>query len=95
MQSNDIQHKIIEIIGDLGKPVESINAHTPLIGPQAFVKSRELVELLLALEEFAEDDLKVKFDWASDSAMSTGRSVYRTVGSLADHLAGLAMQKTG
>jgi len=31
----------------------------------------------------------VHFDWTSDSAMSANRSVYRTVASLADHIASL------
>jgi hypothetical protein len=62
-----------------------------LLGCDAVLNSRELVELLLALEEFADEKLGVKFDWTSDSAMSEARSAFRTLGSLAAHVADLAV----
>jgi hypothetical protein len=67
----------------------SLTPDTPLLGSGSPLKSRELVELLLAVEEFAEDRMGVRFDWTSDKAMSEAHSLFRTVGSLADHLAGL------
>ena len=67
-------------------PVESIVGETQLIGPKAVLKSRELVEVLLSLEDFAEERLGAEFDWTSDSAMSQTRSVFRTVDALARHL---------
>jgi hypothetical protein len=42
--------------------------------------------LLLAVEDFAKEQLGVNWDWTSDSAMSEARSVLRSVGSLARHL---------
>lgn len=72
-------------------PPGDLTENTRLIGCDAALNSRELVELLLALEEFAEQRLGINFDWTSDSAMSEARSVYRTLGSLAEHVAGLAV----
>lgn len=68
---------------------ERLDAQTALIGPQAVLKSRALVELLLALEEYAEESLGVVFDWMSDRAMSPKNSPYRSIGTLAEHLHGL------
>ena len=45
--------------------------------------------LLIAVEEFARDNLGATFDWTSDSAMSEARSVLRNVGSLTKHLSEL------
>ena len=69
-----------------GRAAESLNNETPLIGPQRCVRSRELVELLLSVEEFAEDRMGVTFNWTDDSAMSEGRSIFRSIGTLAAHV---------
>jgi hypothetical protein len=78
-----------EVSAISGVPVSKLSESTALIGGETVLNSRGLVELLVALEEFSEDKLHVQFDWTSDSAMSTKRSVYRTVGSLADHISSL------
>ena len=74
-----------------GVSAESVSEATRLIGGNSGLNSLNLVELLLALEEFSEDTLHVRFDWTSDSAMSENRSILRTIGSLADHIAGLSI----
>lgn len=63
-----------------------IGPDTALIGPQACVSSRELVELLLAIEDFVVQQ-GGEFDWTSDSAMSAARSAFRTVATLAELVA--------
>jgi len=63
-----------------------LDADTTLIDSQSPIQSRELVELMLLLEEHMEDELDVEFDWTSDSAMSEARSIFRNIGSLAEHL---------
>lgn len=73
-----------------GAAAANVSENTPLIGAGTALTSRDLVELLVALEEFCEERLHVHFDWTSDSAMSESRSVFRTVGSLADHIASLS-----
>ena len=86
--------KLVEVIAcelaDItGREAGDFSSATPLIGSGAEVRSRELVELLLALEEYAAENLGVNFDWSGDSAMSEARSIFRTVGTLAEHIGGL------
>ncbi len=79
-----------EVSAISGLPQSKLSESTPLIGGETVLTSRGLVELLVALEEFCEEKLHVQFDWTNDSAMSTKRSVYRTIGSLADHISSLS-----
>ena len=83
--------KIISIIKEVAgdKQDIAISADSSLVGENAIISSRELVEVLLAIEEYAEDELGVEFDWTSDSAMSERRSMFRTPASLAEYLASL------
>lgn len=71
------------LIGDTSSPVTT---ETPLIGANRAVDSADLVVLLLAVEDYARENLGFQWDWTSDSAMSEARSVLRNVGSLAEHL---------
>jgi len=83
----DIVRKIRDLLVEYADlPLDSTDENTLLIGSQAVIKSRVVVELMLALEDYAEEELGFQFDWSSDSAMSEVRSVMRTVGTLADHL---------
>ena len=78
-----------EVSALTGKPAESVNDATVLVGTGRVVDSADLVMLLIAVEEFARDNLGATFDWTSDSAMSEARSVLRNVGSLTKHLSEL------
>ena len=82
-----------EVAALTGKPLDSITPDTVLIGTNRVVDSADLVMLLIAVEEFAQDTLGATFDWTSDSAMSAARSVLRNVGSLSRHLSELAPAK--
>lgn len=75
--------EVAMLIGDTGV---TVTADTPLIGANRAVDSADLVVLLLAVEDYARDNLGFQWDWTSDSAMSEARSVLRNVGSLAEHL---------
>ena len=66
-----------------------VTADTILVGQNRIVDSADLVVLLLAVEDFAKEQLGVQWDWTSDSAMSEARSVLRSVGSLSRHLSEL------
>lgn len=79
---------LIASAGDV--PVDRVAENMALIGPESALSSRQLIEVLLELEEFAEDELGTEFDWTSDSALSLSRSVLRTVGVLTDHLYSLS-----
>ncbi len=84
---DEIVAKVKGLLVELGSLSETeITEDTALIGPGATIKSRVIVEILLALEEYAEDELDAEFDWTSDSAISIERSVFRAVGPLAKHL---------
>jgi|TARA_B100001964_G_scaffold136270_1_gene150360 acyl carrier protein len=65
---------------------QTFSENTPLIGEQRSIKSVELVELLLGLEEYVEDNLNVKFDWSGDSAMSERKSILKSVDTLSEHI---------
>ena len=65
---------------------QSFSENTHLIGEQRSIKSIELVELLLRLEEYVEDKLNAKFDWSGDSAMSERRSILRSIDTLSEHI---------
>lgn len=68
------------------KDSKEFNDTTQLVGENRSIKSVELVELLLSLEEYVEDNLKVKFDWSGDSAMSERRSILRNIDTLSQHI---------
>jgi hypothetical protein len=78
-----------ELAAITGRDREMFSKRTVLIGSTAEIKSRQLVELLLAVEDFAADRLGKTFDWTSDSAMSEARSIFRTVETLAARVASL------
>lgn len=92
MSSNDVQNSVVEFLletlrmmkldGDLLEDVV-IDEKVRLIGGDSVIDSRSVVELLLALEEFLEDEYDASFDWSSDRAMSMKRSPFRTPLSLA------------
>jgi acyl carrier protein len=90
MAHEAIQAAIINAAADIvGERAQGFNAETKLVGDAAVLKSRELVELLLNLEEYCEDELGVEFNWQNDAAMSQRRSAFRTIGSLAEYIGAL------
>ncbi|MFK7738091.1 MAG: hypothetical protein AB8B50_18840 [Pirellulaceae bacterium] len=85
----DVLVKLVSMVNEIQETHnEDVSADDALIGDSAVISSRELVEMLLAVEEFAEDELEVEFDWTSDSAMSMKRSPFRNLRVLAKHLVG-------
>ncbi len=85
-----IDLRLKEIISEiLELSLDKITSNMTLLGDSAEIKSRELVEILLEIEDFMEDDYSVEFDWASDSAMSDANSNYKTVETLTKYLESL------
>ena len=79
----DIKHDVFQLIlKGIGDKTIQVTDDTPLIGDGKVLDSMKLVELCLALEDFAEEK-GFEFDWTSDQAMSRSRSMFRTAGSLA------------
>lgn len=84
---DEVQNFISAEVSSLIGPSEAtIDVDTPLIGHNRVLDSADLVVLLLAVEDYARENLGFDWDWTSDSAMSEARSVLRNIGSLADHL---------
>ena len=63
-----------------------VNKDTILLGEESLVRSRELVEILLEIEDFMEDEFSFEFDWSSNSAMSEANSNYKTITTLTNYL---------
>ena len=84
MKKSDIEQEIIEIVRSLDETESAdIDLASPLIGDNSMLDSMKLVDLCISLEDKAAD-LDFEFDWTSDVAMSKSRSIFRTVGSLAN-----------
>ncbi len=78
----DIRQSVFQIILDeTENKAFHITDDTPLIGESSIVDSMKLIQLCLALEDFAEEK-GFEFDWTSDQAMSRSRSMFLSVGSL-------------
>ena len=91
---NNIENYLIKELALICKdPKKKFSSSTPLVGPERALKSIELVELLLKIEDYVEEKFNSKFNWADNSAMSETRSVLRTVNSLAKHIAELSSKK--
>jgi acyl carrier protein len=79
--------KAKEIVKDVVKKVlnkkNEIRDDTSLIGTDSLLDSMKLVEVCVALEDFAEEN-GFDFDWTSENAMSISRSMFRTIITLAD-----------
>ncbi|MDB0060533.1 hypothetical protein N9F05_00630 [bacterium] len=87
LNKNQISNFIITQLKSICKnDPQEFNINTQLVGEQRSIKSVELVELLLAIEEYVEDNLNVKFDWSGDSAMSERRSILKNIDTLSDHI---------
>lgn len=97
MNSNDakkiVRQAIISAMTENGNDTENlITDETQLIGGESLLDSMKLVEVCLALEDAAED-AGFQFDWTSETAMSKSRSMFRTVGSLAEEFATQSKQQ--
>ena len=58
-----------------------LNSKTKLISEESILDSMGIVEVCVALEDFA-DEHGFEFDWTSETAMSQSKSMFRTVESL-------------
>ena len=93
MDRNNIVRFLISTVNDIRAQANApelldISEDTALFGRDGALGSLMLVELMLALEDFCTEN-GIKFVWASDSAMSQRRSVYRSVASLTDFVLSL------
>ena len=90
----NIENYIIKELALICKDTKrTFSYSTALVGPDRALRSIELVELLLKMEDYVEEKFNSKFNWADNSAMSETRSVLRTVNSLANHIVELSTKK--
>ena len=77
---------VISVINDALEGKAEISEEMHLIGSESLLDSMKLVEMCLALEDIA-DEHGFEFDWTSEAAMSKARSMFRSVGALAEEFA--------
>ncbi len=83
LSSEFIKSEIFNQISQLLEDVSlTVIDDMPLIGGESVLDSMRLVELCLVLEDMA-SARGFEFDWTSEAAMSSSRSMFRTAGSLA------------
>ena len=94
LSKGDVEKFIIKELSIICKePEGSYSSKTQLVGEKRSIKSMQLVEILLKMEDYVEENFNSEFNWADNSAMSETRSVLRTVGSLAEHIVKLNSKK--
>tara|TARA_B100000900_G_C19947044_1_gene460103 strand:+ start:231 stop:497 length:267 start_codon:yes stop_codon:yes gene_type:complete len=81
--------EIKDFLLESGIKDEDINENLMLLGDKSIVKSRDLVEILLIVEDFLDENYDIEFDWSSSNAMSSASSNFRNLGSLFDHIRSL------
>lgn len=79
----NIKEIIFTEISQFINPGVTLEDDSPLIGGESMLDSMKLVELCLRLEDKA-TEMGFEFDWTSDSAMSSSKSMFRNAGSLAN-----------
>lgn len=80
-----------EVVIEISKIIQSIiqddaiqvSENSSLIGENRILDSLGLVELCLRLEELSQE-FSFEFDWTSSTAMSASKSMFRSVGTLAN-----------
>lgn len=91
----EIAARIKELIVDInGGDATDLTDASPLVGDAALVDSGGLLEIMLALEDFAAQRFGKPFDWMNDKAFSATRSPFETIGALATFMHG-QMEGTG
>ena len=94
LSKGDVEKFIIKELSIICKESESsYSSKTQLVGEKRSIKSMQLVELLLKMEDYVEKNFNSEFNWDNNSAMSETFSVLRTVESLAEHVIKLNSKK--
>ena len=82
----ELEQEIFEFLSELDMDSSKITKEVRLIGEDAYIKSRDLVEILLIVEDYLDENYDIEFDWASSNAMSNANSNYRTLDSLLSYV---------
>ncbi|MDX2159074.1 MAG: hypothetical protein SFW09_21425 [Hyphomicrobiaceae bacterium] len=83
--SDQIETEVRRAVGGLiGIGAENVTLDEALVGPAARLKSRDLIMLVLDIEEFLLREYNAEFNWFDGGDAATVQSRLRTVGSLVD-----------
>ncbi|MBF0371411.1 MAG: hypothetical protein HQL52_18380 [Magnetococcales bacterium] len=66
-----------------------VSIDTPLLGRRSPFKSHQIVELLVAVEDYCDEKLGVEFDWTGKHSDFETWGIYSTIGTLARYIASL------
>jgi acyl carrier protein len=69
---------------------ETVDAATPLVGPDSVLDSMALVSLILDVEQRLDEEAGVAVSLMNEQALSRRRSPFRSVGTLADYIVEVA-----
>ena len=88
MNLDQAKEIVISVVTEVLEEAESedeiqVTETMELIGGESLLDSMGLVSVCLALEDLA-DEHGFEFDWTSDAAMSKSRSMFRSIGALAE-----------
>lgn len=86
MEIEQAKQIVVSVIREAVDSEVEITEDMQLIGEKALLDSMKLVEICLSLEDLA-DEHGFEFDWTSEAAMSTARSMFRDVAALAEQFA--------
>ena len=65
----ELEKEIFEFLSELDMDSSKITNEVRLVGEDAYIKSRDLVEILLIVEDYLYENYDIEFDWASSNAM--------------------------
>jgi acyl carrier protein len=83
MDENAVSANILELLAGISiVSRDDLTTQSALIGEKGVVDSHGLLQLLLALEDYADESFGARFEWMTDTAFSTERSPFRNVATL-------------
>jgi vacuolar-type H+-ATPase catalytic subunit A/Vma1 len=74
---------ILDIIQKTLNSKKPVKEESKLIGEESLLDSMKLIEVCIALEDFAQSQ-GFEFDWTSNSAMSKSKSIFRNISTLSN-----------
>jgi hypothetical protein len=77
-----------------GQPAPEVNSETPLFGANSLLDSSALVSLLVEVEQQINDAVGTEILVADERAMSQKRSPFRNIGTLAEYVVMLLLEKS-
>ena len=83
MNKKETTKIILDIIQKTLNSKKPVKEESKLIGEESLLDSMKLIEVCIALEDFAQSQ-GFEFDWTSNSAMSKSKSIFRNISTLSN-----------